>query len=87
MHSTIKNENTWAIDFNGQVFFYHGTISPCGVLIGYLGKTSFVFNKQKIDKVGEILIVGVTLDTEQYILINLYNANTKTEQLRSFNAC
>ena len=70
-HSTIKNENTWVNDFNGLVFFSHGASNCCGVLIAYLGKKSFVFNKQKTDKSGRILILDDTLDADQYILINL----------------
>ena len=84
-HSAIKNENTWINDFNGPVFFSHGASNSCGVLIAYLGKTSFVLNKQKTDKAGRILILDVTLDADQYILINLYNANTETEQCKIFN--
>ena len=32
------------------------------------------------DKAARILILDTTLDTDQYILINLYNVNTETEQ-------
>ena len=84
-HSIIKNENTWVNDFNGPVFFSRGTSNSCGVLIAYLGKTSFVVNKQKTDKAGRILILDVMLDGDHYILINLYNANTETEQCKIFN--
>ena len=31
------------------------------------------------------MILDVTLDADQYILINLYNANTETEQCKIFN--
>ena len=71
--------------FDGPVFFSHGASNSCGVLIAYLGKTSFVLNKQKTVKAGRILILDVTLDADQYILINLYNANTETEQCKIFN--
>ena len=74
--------NTRVSDFNGWVFFSHGTSDSCGALIAYLGKTSFALNKQKKNKAGRILILHVTLDTDQYILINLYNVNIKTEQLK-----
>ena len=84
-HSTIKNENTWVNDFNGPVFFSHGTSNSCIVLIAYLGKTPFVLNKQKIDKAGRILNFDVMLDRDHYILINLCNANTETRQCRIFN--
>ena len=32
------------------------------------------------DKAARILILDTTLDTDQYILINLYDVNTETEQ-------
>ena len=81
LHSSIKNENIWIDDFNGRVFFSHGGCNSCSLLIAYLGRI-FVLNKQKTDESGKIFILDVTLDTDQYILINLYNANTKTEQLK-----
>ena len=37
--------------------------------------------KQKNDKAVRILILNVRLDTDHYILINSYSANTETEQL------
>ena len=79
-HSTIKNENTRVNDFNRQAFISHGTSNSYGVLISYLDKTSFVLNKT-----GRILILDVMLDGNHYILTNLYNANTETEQWKICN--
>ena len=46
-HSSIKNENEWANDFNCPAFFSRNS---CAVLIGYLVfKKSFVLNEQKTD--------------------------------------
>ena len=53
------------------------------VLIGYLGKKSFVLNKQKTDKAGKVLILYITIDAEQYIIINMHNANTETDQIKT----
>ena len=44
-----------------------------------------MFNKQKNDKTGRILILDVMSDRGQYILINLYNAGTETKQCKIFN--
>ena len=74
-----------ANDFKGPVFFFYGTSNLYGVLIAYLGKTSFVLNKQKTDEAGRILILHVELDGDHYILINLYNSNSETEQYTIFN--
>ena len=82
LHSSIKNENIWINDFNGRVFFSHWGCNSCSLLIAYRGRISFVLNKQKTDESGKIFILDVMLDTDQYILINLYSANTKTEQLK-----
>ena len=71
-YSSIENENAWINDFSYPAFFSHGASNSCGVLIAYLGKKSLVLNKQKTDKAGVILILDITLDVDQYILINLY---------------
>ena len=76
-HSSIKNENALVNHFNGPVFCSYNASNSCGVLIAYLGKKSFLFNKQKRDKAGKTLILDVTLD--QHILKKLYNANAETE--------
>ena len=62
---------------NFPVFFFHGASNSCGVL-----SWSFVLNEQKTDNSGRILILDITLDVDQYISINLYNANTETEQVK-----
>ena len=48
----------------------------------YLDKKYFVLNKQKTDKAGKVLILDITIDADQHILINLYNANIETEQVK-----
>lgn len=49
-----------------------------------LVKKSFVIDSKKTDMSARILILDVTLDEDQYILINLYNANTETELIKVF---
>ena len=69
-------------DFSCPIFFSHGASNSCGALIAYLGKKSFVLNKQKIDKAGRISMLDITLDVDQYILINLYHPNTENEHVK-----
>ena len=76
-HSNSKIEQKWKEDFKGQVFFSHGKTNSCGVLIAYLGTETFFVNKQETDKEGRILILDVSINDSEYILINLYNANTE----------
>ena len=84
-HSISNDENTWADDFKGQVFFSHGTSNSRGVLIAYLGSQSFVVKNKRNDDAGHILILNVSIDDTDYILVNIYNANTETEQIKVLN--
>ena len=71
----------WKEDFHGKVFFYHGKTNSCGVLIAYFGTEKFTVKKQQTDHSGRILILDVSINDSEYILINLYNANTEKEQI------
>ena len=62
-------------------FFSHGKSNSCGVLTAYLGTGTFTVKKQQTDKEGRILILDVSINDSEYILINLYNANTENEQI------
>ena len=81
-HSNSKVEQKWKEDFHGKVFFSHGKTNSCGVLIAYCGlkKLPLRNNKPK-DHGGRILIIDVSINDCEYILINLYNANTEKEQI------
>ena len=62
-------------------FFSHGKSNSCGVLTAYFGTETFTVKKQQTDKEGCILIPDVSINDSEYILINLYNANTAKEQI------
>ena len=80
-HSVSNDENVWADDFKGQVFFSHGTSNFRGVLIAYLGSTSFVVKNKRNVEAGLILKLHFSIDDNDHILVNIYNANTETEQI------
>ena len=78
-HSNSKVEQKWKEDFHGKVFFSHGKTNSRGVLIAYFGTEKFTVKKQQTDHSGRILILDVSINDSEYILINLYNANTEKE--------
>ena len=80
-YSNSKVEQKWKEDFHGKVFFSHGKINSCGVLIAYIGTEKFTVKKQQTDHSGRILILDVSINNSEYILINLYNAKTEKEQI------
>ena len=57
-------------DFKSQVFFSHGKTDSCVVLIAYFATETFFANKQEKDKEGGILILDVSINDSEYILIN-----------------
>ena len=84
-HSSSDNEQKWPDNFGGNTFFSHGKRNSCGVLIFYIGTYNFVVTNQKTDNNGQILILDVTINDVNFVLINLYNANTETEQVSVLN--
>ena len=63
--------------------------NSCGVLIGFsgvlIGNKTFTVKKRLCDENGRILILETSIDDSEFILINLYNANTESEQIQTFN--
>ena len=84
-HSSEDIYNEWRDDFKGHIFFSHSMQSSCGVMIGFLGSITFLPKSICKDKNGRILIIEAEIDDETFILINFYNSNTETEQVKSIN--
>ena len=51
--------------------------------VGYLGSNKIKVNRIKNDNQGRILIAVADNDEETFVLINLHNANTETEQIKT----
>ena len=52
-------------------------------MIGCLGSDKIEVKGIKNDNQGRILIVDDDTDEETFVLINLYNANAETEQIKT----
>ena len=64
-------------------FFSYGTTNSCGIMIGYSGSKKIKVNRMKNDNQGRILKVDADIDEVTFVLINLYKANTETEQIKT----
>ena len=58
-------------------FFPDKKKNSCGVLTAYFGKETFTVKKQENDKEGGILILAVSIDDSEFLLINSYKPNTE----------
>ena len=62
-------------------FCFYGKTNSCCVAIGYVGSKSFVLTNQTTDKNGRLLLIEVIVDNVKFVLINIYNCNTESQQL------
>ena len=76
-YSCEKDEKKWNEHLKGTLFFLHGTTNCCGVAIGYSGAKSFIPEERKTEKKGRLLLLDVTIDAQNFVLVNLYDANTE----------
>ena len=67
-------------------FFSHEKTKSCGVLVGFYGNINCSVKKKLSDDSGRILLLDVTINGTEYLLINLYNGNTEPEQLNSLES-
>ena len=65
------------------MLFSRGKTNSCGVAIGYIGNDKVDVLDKTIDKNGRILILDIMIDEINFILVNIYNPNTETEQARN----
>ena len=72
---TAKSNKNRKKTLKVQFFFSHGKSNSCGVLIAFFGTGTFIVKKQQTD-----LILDVSINNSEYILIHLYNANIENEQ-------
>ena len=70
-----------AIHFLSHETLY-GTANSCGVMIGHLASKKIRVDRIKNGNQGEIFIVNVDIYEDSFALINLYNANTETKQIK-----
>ena len=81
-HCTMENEIKCKDEFDCDLYFSQGKSNLCGILIGFSGNKTFTVKKHLCDENGRILILETLIE---FILINLYNANTVGEQIKIFN--
>ena len=65
-------------------FFSRGKSNSCGVAIIYCGTEDLKVGNTARDKNGRMLIRDPELNGRNFLLINLYNSNTVSEQLSTF---
>jgi len=78
-HTTELSEQTWKRDWDGEVFFSHGTCGSRGVAILIPKSVHVTVSDTICDNSGRLLVLDCTIDDEDFILANVY-APTKDHQ-------
>ena len=69
----MKKNGTTSLRENS--FLSHGLSNSCGVAIGFIGNMVFEVSNKIQDESGRIPILDVKVSDNDFLLINLYNAN------------
>ena len=80
-HSSVDDEKGWCDELNGNLYFSHEKTNSGGLAIRYVGSKSFVLANQTYDKNGCLLLIEPIVDDVKFVLINIYNCNTESQQL------
>ena len=82
-HSSLADWKKWGEWIKRTYIFSLGKTNSCGVAIGYVGNNKVAVLDKKNDKNGCILILDVMVDETNFVLVNIYNPNTETEQVKT----
>ena len=80
-HSSVDDEKRWCDELNGSFYFSHEKTNSGGVAIGYVGSKYFVLTNQTTDKNSCLLLIEAIVDDVKFVLINIYNCNTESQQI------
>ena len=84
-HSLTQGEKKWKDNFKDPLFFSHGSTNSCCVAIGFCELKSLHKIDKKSDENGRILIINAKVNDVKFLLVNLYNSNTESEQIKTLN--
>ena len=80
-YSSVETEKKWNDDFKDKFYYSLGITNSLVLLIAIYGNLNICVKNKVNGNDGRVLILEATIDGFDYLLINLYNANTEREQL------
>jgi len=83
-YSSLDVENQWKSRFKGKIVFSHGSRHSRGVAILLESKLECNIIEKIIDNEGRFIILKISIQGQEFILINTYFPNVEKEQLDLF---
>ena len=71
-HSSTDIEQMWKMDWNGDIYFNHGTTDSCGVAILIFPGMDLSIESIQKDDDGRLLALQIKNDDQDFFLCNLY---------------
>ena len=71
-HSSVKTENEWKREFNGKIYFAHGTTGARGVAILIPSHIKTIIHNIEVGPNGRLLLLDITINDIDYALLNVY---------------
>jgi len=83
-YSTVEVEDIWKTQWQGKLFFSHGTNRSCGVMALVRSDLDFKLNSVNADNEGRYLIIEAEVQSSAFLLVNIYAPNKVQEQCEFF---
>ena len=83
-YSTVEVEDIWKTQWQGKLFFSHGTNRSCGVMALVRSDLDFKLNSVNADNEGRYLIIEAEVQSSAFLLVNIYAPNKVQEQCDFF---
>ena len=84
-YSTKELENSWKMQWKGQMFFSRGSEHSRGVLILIKNSLEFELKSVRQDSQGRFVLVEASVQDQKFIFLNIYAPNKTNEQTIFFD--
>ena len=81
-YSTAEVEDIWRTQWQGKLFFSHGTCHSCGVMVLVRGDLDFNLISIRTDDEGRYIVLEAEVQGANFLLVNVYVPNKVQEQCR-----
>ena len=83
-YCTATHENIWRTEWGGKIYFNHGSNHSKGVSILFDPRLQVIVKNEIKSEDGRILILETDVDSEKFVLVNIYTPNNIQAQQNFF---
>ena len=84
-YSTDEVEDIWRTQWQGELFFSHGTNHSCGVMILVRNDLEFNLKTIQVDNEGRYLTMEAEVQSSNFLFVNIYAPIKVQEQCQFFD--